>query len=74
MKALKYIFIFLAFPLTIFTSCKKSYNCECREQGDDSVEATYTIKESSKSKAQSKCDAYNATEDNTSKGLTCTIK
>ncbi len=60
--------------LSLITSCKKSYNCECREQGDDSVEAVYSIKESSKSKAQSKCNDYNKTEDNTSKGLTCTIK
>lgn len=74
MKTVKYIFIFTAFTLTLFTSCKKSYNCECREQGDDSVEATYSISESSKSKAQNKCDDYNQTEDNTSKGLTCTIK
>jgi len=74
MKTIRHIFILSALSFSLFTSCKKSYNCECREQGDDSVEANYSIKESSKSKAQSKCDDHNKMEDNTSKGLTCTIK
>lgn len=71
---MKHLFIPSIFCLILLGSCKKSYHCECRELGDDSVEASYTIKESSKSKAESKCKEYNTLEDNPTKGLSCTLK
>ena len=72
MKALFKSFIILGVLTT--TACSKSYNCECRENGDDSIEATYSIKEKSKSKATDKCNSYEAKEDNPSKQLNCELR
>ncbi len=71
MKKINLIFPLLFITAMMFSSCAKEYACECDATTINMGVETYKIKDTKRSEAKIKCDAY---EDGRNGAVSCELK